>query len=157
MKKLMLERSVEVDLACSVEQVYALWANLENVPRWIPLVKRVRCLPGNEELSHWIFGLGFPLLTEWTSHITQRIPSKLISWESVSGLPNRGTAEFFPSERGCRLRLTLAFDLPGGIVGAALKKIGLERWLEENLVESLNRFQSQIETEVLRQDPGVDR
>ena len=151
-KKLMLERSVEVEVACSVEQVYNLWGNLENVPRWMPLVKSVRRLPGEEESWHWRFGLGFPLLTEWTSRMTRRIPLGLIAWESVSGLPNHGCAEFFRTDRGCRLRLTLAFDLPGGILGALLEKIGLERWLEANLVESLNRFQSQIEEEVLRQE-----
>jgi uncharacterized membrane protein len=32
MPPLMLERQVEVDVACSVEQVYDLWDNLENVP-----------------------------------------------------------------------------------------------------------------------------
>ena len=148
----MLERSVEVDVACSVKQVYDLWENLENVPRWMPLVQSVRRLPGDEEFWHWRFGLGFLLLTEWTSRITRRIPLRLIAWESVSGLPNHGRAEFFPTDLGCRLRLTIAFDLPGGILGALLEKIGLERWLEANLVESLNRFQSQIEEEVLRQE-----
>ncbi len=151
MKKLTLERSVEVEVACSAEQVYHLWENLENVPRWMPFVKSVRRLPGDEELWRWKFGLGFPLLTEWTSRITRRIPLQLIVWESVSGLPNQGCAEFFPTDRGCRLRLTLAFDLPGGIVGALLERIGVDRWLEANLAESLNPFQSQIEAEVLRQ------
>ncbi|OKH26757.1 polyketide cyclase / dehydrase [Hydrococcus rivularis NIES-593] len=147
----MSEHSVEVEVACSTEEVYDLWKNIENVPRWIPLVKEVKILPGTEELSRWKFGLGFPLLTEWTSRITQRIPQKLIAWESVSGLPNFGCAEFFPTERGCRLRLTLAFELPKGIVGAFLEAIGIDRWLEANLVESLHRFQSLIEEEVLRQ------
>jgi uncharacterized membrane protein len=148
---LMLQRSVEVEVDCSVQQVYDLWENLENVPRWIPLVKSVRRLRGDEELWHWTFGLEFPLLIEWTSRITQRIPLRLIAWSSVSGLSNQGSAEFFPTERGCRLRLTLAFSLPGGIVGAFLENIGLDRWLEVNLKESLKRFQAQIEAEVLRQ------
>lgn len=126
--------------------------NLENVPRWMPLVKNVRRLRGDEELWHWTFGPGFPLLTEWTSQITQRIPLRLIAWDSVSGLSNQGSAEFFPTDRGCHLRLTLAFELPGGIAGVFLEKVGLDRWLETNLAESLNRFQSQIEAEVLRQD-----
>ncbi len=151
MNKLTLEHSVEVEVACLVEQVYKLWENMENVPRWIPLVKSVRYLPGDQELCHWRFGLGFPLITEWTSRISQRIPLQLIVWESISGLPNHGSVEFFPTERGCRLRLTLAFDLPGGVVGALLETIGLERWLAENLEESLNRFRTQIEAEVLRQ------
>ena len=147
---MMSEYSVEVNIPCSVEKVYDLWQNLENVPRWVPLVKEVKVLPGQEELSYWKFGMGFPLLTEWTSRITERIPQKLIAWESVSGLTNRGYAEFFPTKEGCRLRFTVAFQLPGGIVGAFLKTMGTDRWLKANLVESLNRFQSLIEEEVLR-------
>lgn len=146
-----LQRSVEVDVNCSVQQVYDLWGNMENVPRWIPLVKSVKRLRGDGELWHWTFGLGFPLLTEWTSLITRRIPLQLIAWDSVSGLSNQGVAEFFPTDRGCRLRLTLAFDLPEGIAGAFLKNIGLDHWLEVNLAQSLTQFQSQIEAEVLRQ------
>jgi uncharacterized membrane protein len=148
---LMLQRSVEVEVNCSVQQVYDLWGNLENVPCWMPLVKSVRRLRGDEELWHWTFGLEFPLLIEWTSLITQRIPLRLIAWNSVSGLSNQGSAEFFPTDQGCRLRLTITFELPGGIAGAFLEKIGLDRWLEANLAEGLNRFQSQIEAEVLRQ------
>jgi uncharacterized membrane protein len=150
-ERLNFERSVEVEVACSIEQVYALWENLENVPRWIPLVKQVIRLPGDEDLWHWTVGLSFPLVTEWTSRITQRIPLRLITWESVTGLPNQGSVEFFPTDNGCRLRLTFAFKLPKGMLGLFLAKLGLDRWLEENLAESLSRFQSQIETEVLRQ------
>lgn len=152
MTQQVLERTVEVDVASSVEAVYKLWENFENVPRWMPLIKRVKRLPGQEELWQWRFGLGFPLITEWVSRISQRVPLELIAWESVSGLPNQGRAEFFPSDRGCRLRLTLAFELPGGLVGTMLEKIGLDRWLEDNLAESLTRFQAQIEREVLRQE-----
>jgi uncharacterized membrane protein len=74
----------------------------------------------------------------------------LIAWESVSGLPNHGSAQFIPTDQGCRLRLKLAFNLPGGIVGKLIKGIGAERWLEANLLETLKRFQTLIEKEVLR-------
>lgn len=147
----MHQHTVEVNVACSVEEVYNLWQRVENVPRWMPLVKEVKIIKGSDDLSLWKFGLGFPLLTQWTSHITQRVPQKLIAWESVSGLKNRGCAEFFPTDKGCRLCLTVAFDLPGGVVGTLLKTVNIDCWLEANLVESLNRFQSLIEKEVLRQ------
>ncbi len=39
----------------------------------------------------------------------------------------------------------------GGVVGVFLKSIGVDRWLEANLVESLKRFQSLVEAEVFRQ------
>ncbi|HEY9887285.1 MAG TPA: SRPBCC family protein [Candidatus Obscuribacterales bacterium] len=151
MPPLTLKRQVEIDIACSVEQVYNLWNDLENVPRWMPLVKSVKPLPGQSDLWRWQFGLGFPLIVEWVSHIDQRVPLQRIAWRSVSGLPNDGQAEFFSSDRGCRLCLTLGFELPGGLVGAMLETIGIDRWLEANLVDSLHRFQTQIEAEVLRQ------
>lgn len=145
------EHSMEVEVACSVEEVYNLWDNVEQVPRWMPLVKEVKILSTTKELSRWKFGLRFPLQTEWISRITQRIPQRLVAWESVSGLYNYGCAEFFSTEQGCRLRLTLSFELPGVVVGRFLEVIGVERWLESNLVESLHRFQCLIEEEVLRQ------
>ncbi|MEO1095661.1 MAG: SRPBCC family protein [Cyanobacteria bacterium J06638_28] len=151
MLPLMLERQVEVDVACSVEQVYDLESKLENVPCWMPLIKSGQSLHNAPDLWRWQFGLRFPLIVEWVSHIEQRMPGRLIAWKSVSGLRNQGKAEVFPSDRGCRLRLTLEFALPGGWVGTMLEKIGLDRWLEENLVDSLNRFQTQIEAEVHRQ------
>ncbi|WP_199315610.1 MULTISPECIES: SRPBCC family protein [Oscillatoriales] len=69
----MLQRSVE-EVDCSVQQVYDLWANLENVPRWMPLVKSVKRLKSNDELWHWTFGLGFPLLTEYVTFPLKRVP-----------------------------------------------------------------------------------
>ena len=66
MQEYTIERSVEVDIACSVEEVYNLWENLENMPRWIPLVKEVKVVPGAQQLSRWQFGLGAPLLTDWS-------------------------------------------------------------------------------------------
>ena len=142
----------ELEIARSVEEVYDFWNNMQNVPRWAPLVKEIKTVPGKEEFLHWKFGLRFPLITEWTSHITQCIPQKLITWESVSGLPNSGYVEFFPTENGCRLRLTLSFELPKGIITTFLENMGIDRWLESNLGESLQCFKSLIEEDVLQQE-----
>ncbi|BAC88783.1 SRPBCC family protein [Gloeobacter violaceus] len=143
----MIERTVEVDVAAPVAQVYAIWADMENLPRWMRFVQEVKILPGAGDLSRWKFGPAAPLLVEWTSRITRRIPLRLIGWESVSGLSNRGSAEFFPTERGCRLRLTLSFDTPGGMVGAFLDRVGVQRWVDENLLDDLKRFQTMVEAE----------
>ncbi|AGY59024.1 SRPBCC family protein [Gloeobacter kilaueensis] len=147
----MIERSIEVEVAAPLAAVYAIWADLENLPRWMRFVKSVRILPGTEDLSRWQFGLAAPLVVEWTSRITRRIPLRLIAWESVSGLTNRGSAEFFPTERGCRLKLTLSFDSPSGLAGEFLQRLGVERWVDENLIDDLRRFQSLVEQDTPRQ------
>ena len=74
MPPLMLKRQVEVDVACSVKQVCDLGNNLENVPRWLPLIKNVQPVPGQADRWRWQFGLRFSLLVEWVSHIEQRLP-----------------------------------------------------------------------------------
>lgn len=145
-----LERCVEIEVNCSVDEVYSLWDNLENMPKWMPFVKEVKIISEANHLSRWKFGLGGLLQIEWTSRITERIPLRSIKWESVSGVPNCGYAQFFSTDRGCLLRLTLAFNLPGGIVGALIKGVGVERWLEVNLQQGLVRFKALIEAEVSR-------
>lgn len=60
----MSDRSLEVEVTCSVEQVYKLWEDIQNIPRWIPLVKEVKILLSDDNLSHWNFGLEAPLLTK---------------------------------------------------------------------------------------------
>lgn len=143
----MIERTVELEVACPLAGVYEIWADMENLPRWMRFVKEVEILPGKEELSRWKFGLGAPLIVEWTSRIVRRIPLRLIAWESVTGLKNSGMAEFFPTEMGCNLRLTLAFDMPGGIVGIFLDQIGVQKWIDENLIDDLRRFKAMVERE----------
>jgi uncharacterized membrane protein len=143
----MIERTVELEVACPLAEVYGIWADMENLPRWMRFVKEVQILPGREELSRWKFGLGAPLLVEWTSRIVRRIPLRLIAWESVSGLKNSGMAEFFPTDKGCNLRLTLAFDVPGGVVGIFLDQIGIQKWIDENLIDDLRRFKTMVEQE----------
>jgi uncharacterized membrane protein len=141
----MIERTLEIEVNAPLADVYAIWDDMENLPRWMRFVREVRVLPGEDNLSRWKFGPGAPLVVEWTSRTTRRIPLRLIAWESVSGLANRGMAEFFPTAAGCRLRLTLAFETPGGLVGAFLEQIGVQRWVDENLIEDLERFRALVE------------
>lgn len=141
--------SAELEIVGSVEEVYNFWNNIENVPLWLPLVKEIKRLSNKEEVLHWKLGFGFPLITEWTSHITQCIPHQLIAWESMSGLANQGCAQFFPTEKGCRLRLTLSFDIPSGIITTFLENIGIDRWLQANLEESLQCLKCLLEKDIL--------
>lgn len=135
----MLERTVELVVDAPLARVYALWADLENLPKWMQYVDRVTLDLNRPGYSQWRFGMA-PLFVEWTARITRQIPLRLLAWEGVSGLPNRGQIEFFPVGQGCRLRMTLAVGMPDGIVGEVVKQIGLGNWLDENLRADLERF-----------------
>jgi uncharacterized membrane protein len=146
----MLERTVEMRVERSLELVYQLWADMENLPQWMEFVQDVKIIsqPNEIEISRWRFGTG-PLSVTWTSRTTRKIPLRLIAWESISGLKNRGQIEFFPEGSGCRLKLALAFETPGGVVGTFLEQVGVARWIDENLVADLNRFKVLIEAQRL--------
>ncbi len=146
----MLERTVEMRVERSLDLVYQLWADMENLPQWMEFVQDVKIIsqPGEQEISRWRFGSG-PLSVTWTSRTTRKIPLRLIAWESISGLKNRGQIEFFPEDAGCRLKLALAFETPGGVVGAFLEQVGVTRWIDENLVADLKRFKVLIEAQRL--------
>ncbi len=146
----MLERTVEMRVERSLDLVYQLWADMENLPQWMEFVQDVKIIsqPNEQEISRWRFGSG-PLSVTWTSRTTRKIPLRLIAWESISGLKNRGQIEFFPEDAGCRLKLALAFETPGGVVGAFLEQVGVTRWIDENLVADLKRFKVLIEAQKL--------
>jgi uncharacterized membrane protein len=146
----MLERTVEMRVERPLELVYKLWADMENLPQWMEFVQDVKIIsqPGEQEISRWRFGSG-PLSVTWTSRTTRKIPLRLIAWESISGLKNRGQIEFFPEDSGCRLKLALAFETPGGVVGAFLEQVGVARWIDENLVTDLKRFKALVEGQKL--------
>ncbi|WP_287130041.1 SRPBCC family protein [Candidatus Cyanaurora vandensis] len=140
----MLERTVELVVAAPVAKVYELWADLKNLPQWMQYVDRVSLDPVRLGYSQWRFGRE-PLFVEWTARITRKIPLRLVAWESVAGLANRGQIEFFPVAAGCRLRLTVAVAAPGGLVGAFIQQVGLGHWLDENLLADLKRFARLVE------------
>ncbi len=135
----MVERTVELTIRCPVEEVYALWADLENLPRWMRYIKEVRLDPLRPGHSRWKFGID-PLFVEWSSRITQQIPLRLVAWESVEGLENRGRIDFFPEGPYCRLRLNVAVSAPGGVVGVFIAQVGLGTWIDQNLQADLERF-----------------
>lgn len=83
MPSLILSR--QVDVACSVAQVYDLWGNLGNMPRLIPLIKSVKQLPKDAKLWRWRFGLRLLLIVVWVARIERRLPLQLIAWKAVSG------------------------------------------------------------------------
>ncbi|WP_218081965.1 SRPBCC family protein [Anthocerotibacter panamensis] len=145
----MIERSVELVVQAPVARVYELWSDFENLSRWMRFVDRVTLDPDRPGYSRWRFGID-PLFVEWTARITRMIPLRLVAWESVSGLPNRGQIDFFPVDQSCRLKLTLAVAAPGGVVGAVVEQVGLGRWLDENIRADLVQFGKLVEESMSR-------
>jgi uncharacterized membrane protein len=71
----------------------------------------------SENLSKWTLRksvMGVPLEFSWVSKAEEPVENKLIAWEAISGLQNRGRVEFHqaPSEDAVDVTMTIDYKLP---------------------------------------------
>ncbi|AFY70498.1 cyclase/dehydrase [Thalassoporum mexicanum PCC 7367] len=133
-----LEHTVQIEVNYPIEKVWALWSDLEKMPKWMKWIEGVRINAENPELSEWVLGSsGFNFT--WKANITKQVPNQIIQWESVSGLPNRGAVRFYDRKVGTVVKLTVAYAIPG-IVGQVMDDLFLGRVVESTLQADLERF-----------------
>lgn len=132
-----LEHSVQVEVAVPIDVAWSLWADLEQMPKWMKWIDSVKVLDENPELSVWkLASTGFEF--SWRSRIVELINHQIIRWESVSGLPNRGAIRFYDRGDSSIVRLSVSYDVPP--VLALMDNLFLGRVVESTIQEDLNRF-----------------
>ena len=133
-----LEHSVQIEVDAPIDLVWKLWADLEQMPRWMKWIESVKVLEENPELSRWKLNTG-GLQFSWLSRILRMVPHQIIEWESVDGLPNRGAIRFYDRKDSSIVKLTIAYAIPG-ILGKLMDNLFLGRAVESSLQASLERF-----------------
>lgn len=139
-----VERSVTV--LRPVEEVYAFWRRLENLPRFMQHVVSVTSLGPN--LHRWV--ARGPLGTvQWDAEIFEEHSPWFIAWRSLPGsaIRNAGSVRFSPAPagRGTELHVSLAYKPPAGALGAAIARLmGEEPALQ--VADDLRRFKQIMET-----------
>jgi uncharacterized membrane protein len=131
-------------------EVYHYWRKLENLPRFMEHVEKV------EELdplrSHWVVKGPAGTHLEWNATIVTDHENELISWESLPGaeVQNAGSVRFEPVEGGAKtnVRVTLQYQPPAGVIGAAVAKLFGEA-PDQQLTNDLAKFKSLIETDAV--------
>ena len=114
-----------ITIGCPRSEVYALWRDFTNFPRFMEGIESVVDLGGGR--SRW--GARGPVGTsvEWDSEITADTPNERISWQSVgaSAVYHSGTVRFVDAPRGLGTVVTveMSYAPPGGKIAAALLKI----------------------------------
>ncbi|MEV6741724.1 SRPBCC family protein [Streptomyces sp. NPDC051104] len=143
------------------DEAYALWSDLERLPDFMAHLDEVRVT--GPRTSHWQASAPFGKAVEWDAETTQDVPGQLIAWRSVDGadIDTSGEARFVPAPggRGTEIRVTLRYELPGGVLGkTAARYFGEEP--HQQLDDDLRRFKQITETgEVVRSEgaPGGKR
>lgn len=140
-----LEHSVQVDVQQNISQVWNLWSDLEQMPRWMKWIESVQIDPVNPENSNWLLGTGGFTFT-WKSRILKKITHQIIQWESIDGLPNRGAIRFYGRADGTSsVKLSVAYNIPG-IIGQVMDNLFLGQIVESTLKADLERFKAIAES-----------
>jgi uncharacterized membrane protein len=133
-----LEHTVQIEVAVPIEVVWALWSDLEQMPRWMKWIDSVQVNPEQPELSRWkLASGGFEF--SWQSRITKLVQHQIIQWESVDGLPNRGAIRFYDRSDHSVVKLTVAYAIPE-ILGRVIDNGLLNRIVESTLYADMERF-----------------
>lgn len=133
-----LEHSVQVEIDAPIDFVWSLWADLEQMPRWMKWIDSVKVLEDQPELSRWKLNTGGLEFT-WLSRILKIVPQQIIEWESVDGLPNRGAIRFYDRKTSSIVKLSIAYAIPG-ILGKIMDNLFLGRVVESTIRADLERF-----------------
>ncbi|ADB95599.1 polyketide cyclase / dehydrase family protein [Candidatus Atelocyanobacterium thalassa isolate ALOHA] len=135
-----LEHSVQIEVEIPIEQVWELWSDLKEMPKWMKWIDSVEILDDDPNLSRWKLVSGGFQFT-WISKILKVVPNQIIQWESVNGLPNRGAIRFYDRQGSSIVRLTIAYSIPGWL-GKLMDNLFLGQIVESTILEDLKRFKN---------------
>jgi uncharacterized membrane protein len=149
-----LEKSIHID--ASPDQVYDLFANYENFPRFMSHVVEVRDL--GRRRSHWtVKGPGGSEF-EWNSVITEQSRPHRLAWRSEPGaeIPQTGSIHLEPRRGGTDVTIRMSYTPPAGALGHGLATL-LGSDPKSQMDEDLARMKAYIERGGVPRDGSQSR
>ncbi|MCY7275988.1 MAG: SRPBCC family protein [Phormidesmis sp. CAN_BIN44] len=155
-KAIRVEKTVTINK--SAEELYNYWHNFENLPTFMKHVKSVQVL--DMRRSHWVANAPLGQTIEWDADIINDQPNQLIAWASEEGaqIDNSGFVRFSPApgDRGTEVKVVMEYNVPGGMVTAAIAKLFGEE-PEQQIGDELRRFKQLMETGEIATIEGQSR
>ncbi len=152
---ILAQKSIVVD--APVEQVFAYWRNLENLPQWMSHVREVRAL--GDDRYHWTVDGPLGVAVEWDSELLNYEENREMTWHSVgdSQVDHVGRVRFEDAGDGrTRIHVQLRYTPPGGAAGHAVAKaFGTDP--KSSMDDDLARMKVAIETGRAPGDAGAWR
>jgi uncharacterized membrane protein len=147
-KGIQVERAVTVNLPR--EQLYRIWRNFENLPRFMKHLQRVDVDESTGgKRSHWVAKAPFGREIMWDAEITENRENEFIAWRSLPGsiVGNTGSVRFIdaPNTLGTIVHVSMQYNPPGGSLGAVIARIFGEE-PGQQLRNDLRNFKMMMET-----------
>jgi uncharacterized membrane protein len=140
---ILVEKSLVVN--APVEQVFAYWRDLSNLPQWMSHVREVRNLGGDRH--HWVVDGPAGVPVEWDSELLNYVDNREMTWHTVgdSQVGIVGRIRFDPEQGGTRIHVQMRYMPPGGALGHAVAKFfGADP--KSEMDDDLMRMKAAIET-----------
>jgi uncharacterized membrane protein len=112
------EKTIHIDAA--PDEVYDLWANYENFPRFMSHVVEVRDL--GRRRSHWVVKGPGGAEFSWNSVLTEQSRPHRLAWRSEPGaeIPQSGSIQFERHRGGTLVTVRMSYTPPAGALGHGL-------------------------------------
>lgn len=129
------------------QDLYRVWRDFSRFPEFMENVRSVEVV--DDSRSRWtVEGPGGADIS-FTSQIVEDVPGERIAWRSDEDatVPNSGSIAFrdAPAGRGTEVDLTIAYEPPGGTIGAMVAKM-FQREPKIQARRDLKRFKQLMET-----------
>ncbi len=101
------------------------------------------------DLTEWTLAAnGFRF--KWKAKINERIEAQKLQWESVGGLPTRGSVRFFPEEKSLTVvKLMVTYELPR-ILAPIMEPNILGNLVTNELQDNIDRFKDLVKSDYRR-------
>jgi uncharacterized membrane protein len=133
----MARHAASVIVDADVHDVYRMWTNFLEIPRYLSHVRSISYING--EKTRWVVDIVGR--HEFAARNENWIPDRQIGWRSIDGLQNSGLIEFVPSPRGgTEITVIIEYTPPAGLLGRVIEGSGAGKAFEERLRSDLERF-----------------
>ena len=143
-----VQRSVTVDKPR--DELFRIWRNFENLPRFMSHLKSVRKEESNGKMvSHWVSTAPLGREIAWDAEVTEERENEYFAWQSLPGslVESMGQVYFSdaPGDRGTAITVSMQYKPPAGSLGAAFAKLFGEE-PSQQLRDDLQDFKEMMET-----------
>tara|TARA_B100000614_G_scaffold261123_1_gene289800 strand:- start:744 stop:1211 length:468 start_codon:yes stop_codon:yes gene_type:complete len=143
-----LKHNVVTTVKAPLDNVWKTWSDLDSMPLWMSWIESVKTLDQNTstlpDLTEWTLAAnGFRF--KWKAQITERIEKQKLKWESIGGLPTKGSVIFSEDNQELTLvNLSITYELPKMIARIMEENI-LGKMVTNELQANIDRFRDLVE------------
>ncbi len=143
-----LKHEVITIVNAPLDNVWNTWSDLDSMSLWMSWIESVKTVDQETstlpDLTEWTLAAnGFKF--KWKAQITERIERSKLKWESIGGLPTRGSVVFeSKGDQSTSVTLAITYELPKMIARLMEEKI-LGKMVTNELQANIDRFRDLVE------------